>query len=140
MKDLKKYIGIPYKFLGEASDGADCQGLIKMYYRDHGWPLVESDGKPIEPNWYQKDKYRFARYFLKYFDRTEDIDSLEDGDIIMFEINGEGHVAIYVEYGKILLTYPKVSEYNGGVSFIDRLKYWRNIPGVKLISCFKRRK
>jgi cell wall-associated NlpC family hydrolase len=140
MSNLSKYVGVPYKFLGEDETGVDCIGLIKWYYRDNGWSLVESDGKPIDKDWYSKDKYRLARYFLKHFDRTNDIEQLENGDILLFEINGEGHCGIMLSYGKFLTCYPQVSQFNGGVSFIDRTKYWFSQPGVNFIAGFKRRK
>lgn len=140
MTDLKKFIGVPYKFLGETFEGFDCIGAIKLYYRERGWPLVESDGKPIDTDWYQKDKYRLARYFLKHFDRISDVELLRDGDIIMFEINGEAHVGVMVDsYGRFISTFPPVSRYNGGISFCDRLKFWLNMRGVKFISGFRRR-
>ena len=34
MEDISKYIGIPYKFNGDATEGADCAGLVMLFYRD----------------------------------------------------------------------------------------------------------
>ena len=31
MEDISKYIGIPYEFNGDTSDGADCAGLVMMF-------------------------------------------------------------------------------------------------------------
>jgi cell wall-associated NlpC family hydrolase len=140
MKDMSRFIGRPYKFLGDTYEGFDCIGAIKLYYRENGWPLVETDGKPIDHDWYAKDKFRLARYFLKHFDKVTDADLLKDGELILFGINGESHVGVMIDsYGRFLSTFPPISKFNGGISFVDRLKFWLNMKGVRFISGFRRR-
>ena len=137
---INRMVGVPYKFLGTDYDGFDCIGAMKIYYRERGWPLVESDGKPIDPDWYEKDKYRLARYFIKHFNRVTDVKSLIEGDVIMFEINSEAHTGIMIDnYGRFLSTFPPLSKYNGGCSFVDKLKFWLNMRGVRFISGFRRK-
>lgn len=137
MVNLKKFINIPYVFNGDTFDGADCAGLVKLFYEQNGWQLPHFN-KP-EYQWYLKRPMSMERYLLKHFDKSRDINELTYGDIVYFSINGEGHVGIILNYGKLLMTYPKINEFNGGISFIDRTKYWFNIPGVKFIAGFKRR-
>jgi cell wall-associated NlpC family hydrolase len=139
MVDLKKFVGIPYGFNCETYESADCVGLVKLFYEEHGYNLSKYD-RPTSEDWFVKDKFKVVKYLLKHFDKTRDIDNLSYGDLLVVEINGESHLFIYLGYDKVLTTYPKVSEYNGGVSFIDRFqKYWLKQPGVKFIAGFKRR-
>lgn len=140
MIDWNKYIGKPYVFNGrDLETGVDCVGLIYCLYKDQGWAIDFDDGQEILPDWFERDKFRFARYMLKHFDRADNISQLQEGDIIFFDINGESHVGIYCGYGKFLSTFPKVSTFNGGISFLDRLKYWTDNPYVKITGLFKRR-
>lgn len=139
MKDLNKYVGIPYGFNCDTYDSADCAGLAAMFYKDHGW-IPNEYPKPTSTDWYIKNPYYMERFLLKHFDKTRDISELTYGDLAVVHVNGEAHLFIYLGYDKVLTTYPKVNEFNGGVSFIDRLqRYWLQQKGVKFISGFKRR-
>lgn len=131
-----KYIGKPYVFNGRSPESFDCIGLLAVFYKDQGWPEDFDDGRPIEPNWYELEPYRFARYMVKHFDRTEDINDMSEGDIILWEINGESHTGIYAGYGRFLSTFPPISMFNAGKSFLGRL---RNYPNLKITGLFKRR-
>lgn len=134
-ENYKKLVGKPWLFNGrDPNVGLDCIGLLSAFYKEHNWEPTFNDGKTIEDDWFLKDKYRMLRYFVKNFDKTFDIDSLTYGDILMFEINGEAHVGIYLEYGKFLTTFPP-KEHCASYSFIDRLTYW----GQFFIYGFKRR-
>lgn len=139
-EDFSKYVSIPYKFNGETVDGADCAGIAKMFYNDHEWVPTEYP-KPKTKDWYISNPYYMERFLLKHFDKERDIEKLEFGDLCVVRINGETHLFIYLGYDKVLTTYPRISQFNGGCSFIDRLKkYWLTIPGVEYVSGFKRRK
>ena len=141
MENFDKYREIPYLFNGETTEGADCAGLAKMFYIDHGWTDVCDYPKPQEKQWYVHDRYYMERYLLKHFDKTRDIDALEFGDLAVVRINGETHLFIYLGYDRVLTTYPKLDKWNGGCSFIDRLKkYWLTRNGVEFVAGFKRRK
>jgi cell wall-associated NlpC family hydrolase len=136
--NYNKYIGVKYVFNGrDINTGLDCLGLLQQFYKDQGWKEDFDDGSPIEADWYETDKYRFARYMITHFDRVKSIDELDESDVILFEINGESHVAIWVGFGKFLSTFPKMGLFNGGVSFMDRIKYY---PQLKITGLFKRRK
>lgn len=40
-QDLKKFVGLPYKFLGVDYHGVDCIGLCQLFYQEHG---IDLDG------------------------------------------------------------------------------------------------
>ena len=138
-EDFSKYCNRPYCFNGEQEGTDDCSTLVKRFYEDHGWHDINYV-KPTDQDWYIKDPLYMQRYLVKHFDMTRDINQIEFGDIIYFSINSEGHVGVALPYGRILMTYPKINEFNGGVSFIDRYKYWFNMRGVEFKAVFKRRK
>ena len=53
MRRLNKFIGIPYSFGGEDKSGADCYGLIKIFYNEFfniDLNLRRSEKLPIEEN------------------------------------------------------------------------------------------
>lgn len=101
MEDINKYIGIPYKFNGRTRDGCDCLGLCHLFYKEHGWITLD-DGKPITKDWQEKDPKRLVRWFAKNFQVTRDPEELEFGDILLFDVGSEVHLALYLEYGRIL--------------------------------------
>ena len=105
MEDISKYIGIPYEFNGDTTESADCAGLVMMFYKDHGWK-PDSYDKPKEPDWYLKNPFAMDRFLLKNYRKVKDIHQLSFGDIIWTKIGGEGHVMIYLWYGKALTTFP----------------------------------
>lgn len=101
-QDLSKFVGLPYKFLGTDYDGVDCIGLCQLFYKEHGINFEWRDGRPIQKDWFLTEPYRLARFMNKYFNRVKDVDSMEYGDIVLYEINGEGHTGVYVGEHKVL--------------------------------------
>lgn len=110
MENINKYIGIKHKFNGDTFDGADCIGLCRLFYREHGWPETFTDGRIIEHDWESKEPLRLLLYLRKYFDENKDISRLRFGDIVLFNIGGDSHLGIYLEYGKVLAMQAPVQE------------------------------
>lgn len=134
--NYSKFVGIPYVFNGRTMEGFDCIGLLKLFYESQGWTETFDDGRSISKDWFEDEPMRFARYLIANFDRIEDINELSEGSVILFEINGESHTAIYAGFGKFLSTFPSMGVFNGGVSFMDRLRYY---PNIEIKGLFKRR-
>ena len=101
MTCINKFVGIKHKFNGRDRDGIDCLGLCQLFYREHGYEQTWDDGSPIPPDW-QKYKYRLLLYLRKHFSKTEDATALEYGDVLLFNIDRDYHLGIYLEYGRIL--------------------------------------
>ena len=98
---INKFVGIKHKFNGRDFEGADCIGLCQLFYREHGYKQTWDDGAPIPSDW-QKYKYRLLLYLEKNFKATGDPSLLKYGDILLFDIDGDYHLGIYLEYGRIL--------------------------------------
>ena len=144
MIDTQKYLDLKYKFNGRThEEGVDCLGLLFLVYQDQGWDIITDDGKPIEPNWYEIDRGRLFRYLLKNWTKETNIQKLEEGDVLLWQINGESHTAIYLGYNRFLSTYPelmtKLGFSVGGYVFVTRLSVFNAIPGVNFICGFKRK-
>ena len=131
------YIGIKWLFNGRDRNGCDCVGICKLLYLEQGWKPDWEDGKEIEKGWYETSPYRLIRFLEKNFDKAKSIEELNPGDIIYARINGEGHVFINVGYGKILQSFPPITEYISTISHIDRWKYIE--PHIENVRYFKRR-
>lgn len=101
-QDLKKFVGLPYKFLGVDYNGVDCIGLCQLFYQEHCIDLEWRDGRPIAKDWYVYEPYRLARFMHKHFTRVKNVDDMQYGDIVLYEINGEGHTGVYVGEHKVL--------------------------------------
>ena len=137
MLDISEYVGIPYKFAGNTFENADCIGLVRLFYEQHDWsPNFHGTFKE---DWYKTEPFRMVRYFCKNLKRIRDAKDLKFGDLVYFHINGEGHCGIYLEYSKILTTFPPgCKQWDGSElanrSFIAHKQLW--YPGLK--GCFQR--
>ena len=107
--NIEKFIGIRHKFNGRSFDGADCIGLCHLFYTEHNYSQVWNDGKPITENWHN-EKLRLLRFLRKNFTPTDNINDLQYGDIVLFDIDGDVHLGIYLRYGKILAMQVPVCE------------------------------
>lgn len=128
MENIDKYIGIVHRFNGDTFDGCDCIGLCRLFYREHGWSPKFDDGKPVTHDWEKKDSLRLVRYLQKNFTMTRDVGELQFGDILLFDIAGDSHLGIYLQYGDILAMQVPVDE-GKTTSTIYHRHYWK--PGFK---------
>lgn len=110
MENVDRYIGIPHKFNGRSFDGCDCIGLCALFYGEHGWAQNFSDGNEITQDWEKRDPMRLARYLEKNFTRVKTVDELCFGDVLLFNVCGDSHLGIYLEYGGILAMQVPVEE------------------------------
>ena len=139
MEDISKYIGIPYEFNGDTSDGADCAGLVMMFYRDHKWKPTTYE-KPKDHDWFVKTPFKMERFLLKNYKKVKSISDLSFGDIIWTRIGGEGHVLIYLEYGKVLTTFPPTGpQWNSEVLPSKSMVVHRNVWEHGFICGFRRK-
>lgn len=99
--NINKFVGLKHKFNGRDYDGVDCIGLCQIFYREHGYKQTWDDGEPIPPDW-QKYKYRLLLYLRKHFAKAQTVGELEYGDVLLFNVDGDYHLGIYLEYGRIL--------------------------------------
>lgn len=90
-KEIKDWLGTPYKYAGTGKDGADCSGFVMMVYQAvYGKKLQRNSARMYERNC-----------------RSVGRDDLCEGDLVFFN-NGRGgginHVGIYLKDGKFAHT------------------------------------
>lgn len=123
MDNINKFIGIPYKFNGDTADGCDCLGLVRYFYREHGWIDID-DGLPIDENWMKNATSRIRRFFPKHFDIAWKPEDMKYGAVVIFKINSELHFGIYLGYGKMLSTQLTTESYDTSRSTIYHRQWW----------------
>lgn len=125
MKHIDKYIGIPHYFGESSHEKCDCIGLCRLFYREHGWenPLWDNGGPVTEENFSKLSTWkRLYKYCLTRMDRVK-YDDLQYGDFVIFNIGGDIHTGIYVEYGKLLaMQVPTV--YGKSTSTVYHRDWW----------------
>ena len=107
---VDKFIGIRHLFNGDNYDGADCIGLCRLFYKEHGWKQDFKDGKEVTKDWQRKDRSRLFRYLSRNFKEIKAPELLEYGDVVVFNVNGDYHLGIYLSYGEILAMQVPVIE------------------------------
>jgi cell wall-associated NlpC family hydrolase len=125
-----KYIGIPFKDREESFDGADCYGIVRLYYKN------ELNIEIFE----NKLKYDEIKKILMQFlnvSRTDwiKVDKAEIGDVIAMAHDPKHpniiqHFGIYLGDGKMLHTLKEIGSHIVNVSeyqyFIKGYYRWQS--------------
>lgn len=100
-EDISRYVGIKHYFGESSFEKCDCFGLVKLFYREHGWPQTFTDDNPepvTEANYAQPRMWRrLYKYMLTHFERVT-YDDLQFGDVVIMQVNLCMHMGIYVGY------------------------------------------
>lgn len=129
MIDTEKFIGIPHVFLGDTFEGCDCLGLVRLFYKEHGWSQdFTDDGEEISEKNYNTSPVwrRLLRYFHQHFDETKDIDELKEGAVVLFLIDGDYHLGIYAGDNYMLAMEVPV-RYGESRSMLYHKRYWKMV-------------
>lgn len=127
MRDVNKFIGIPYKHNADGMDGSNCIGLCRLFYKEHGWVQDFDDGKPVDDEKGVKEWHRLVKYMRQHFTQIKE-NELQYGDIIIFDVAGDLHTGIYLFNGLLLAMQVPCDETSR--STIYRRFWW--------YPCFKR--
>lgn len=126
-KQIEKYIGIPHKFNGDTFEGCDCIGLVRLIYKTEGWNLPLWDGKqPItQENYSSLESWKRLLFYLRQrMTETKNIEKLEPGAVVMFNINHGLHLGVYIGNGDMLAMQVPCIE-GRTRSTIYRKKIWK---------------
>ncbi|HLK61749.1 MAG TPA: C40 family peptidase [Chthonomonadaceae bacterium] len=82
LREAYKYLGVPYRWGGNTSDGIDCSGFVKNVYAANGYPLPRTAAEQMGVG------------------MPVSMDQLQAGDRIYFGSNGHAsHTGIYIGNG-----------------------------------------
>jgi len=119
--NLKKFIGLPYKYLGRDFDGVDCYGLLFLIYKH-----VLGIDLPEYSNFYTQDWYKTEDHIVDQFHTfMEKIDPpYKKFDGILLRHGTKtivNHIATYLGENKM------IHIYKGSTSRIDRFTgFWES--------------
>ena len=86
---INNLVGIPWKEGGMDYDGCGCVGLAKLYYEAKGIKVIT-----------ELSSQEIIKKTLK--EEAVAPEDLQEGDTIIFKIDGELHLGVYLGYGRFL--------------------------------------
>lgn len=124
--DFKSYIGIPYTNKGRSTDGCDCWGLIRLFYKNElgiELPLVDHYNNVCD----NSDVAESVAIEKPRFEEI-DYDDRQMFDIIMFRIcKLPVHTGLMLDNGRMLHT---LAGHNSAIERYDSASWNRRIDGV----------
>lgn len=127
-----KFIGIPYVLNGRSFKGADCIGLVLLWFEDEGYRIGEvGDGKPIAEGWSDEDPQRYLKALLEYGEYV-DFRHVQRNDVVMIlnqdpdpekDARRVDSIAVVIDPGHFLAT-TKDKGSRVGTFTIPNLRYF----------------
>jgi cell wall-associated NlpC family hydrolase len=99
---LDKFVGVPYVPNGRDYDGADCWGILYLYYRDVLGLLVPTYSAEMDARAFRRKE--IAPLMAEERGRIwERVDVPQPGDGVLIRAGGhESHVGVYLGGGRML--------------------------------------
>jgi len=122
---MRDFIGIPYRDGGRDYTGADCWGLVWLYYRDE----LGVDLPPLAGAYQNDDRKRISQLTDETMPLVgaRKVDVPIDGDIVLMRMRGmPTHVGVYVSPGMVLHTHRRTDSV---IQRIDSLSLRSRIEG-----------
>ena len=132
-----KFLNIPYKFGGRGLDGADCVGLLILWFKEQGIDYEYQDKQgAIHMNWYKNNPRRLVESILEYGSLIRFSD-LEKNDLLMITNNGNETIPIclgvMVGGRHILTTNDKENSFVSMLDMVWRERFWGGIRLTKVL-------
>lgn len=132
----KRFLDIPYKFGGRDYDGADCVGLLILWFREQGidYKYRDKDG-PIHIDWYKNNPRRLVESITQYGSLIRFSD-LQRNDVILLTNNGDESIpiclAVMVDDRHILTTNDKQNSFVEMLDMKWRERFWGGLHLFKV--------
>lgn len=133
----KRFIDIPYKFGGRAFDGADCVGLLILWFKEQGihYQYRDKDG-PIHADWFKNNPRRLVEAITQYGGLIRFSD-LQKNDVLMITNTGDESIpiclAVMVNERHILTTNDKQNSFVEMLNLEWKARFWGGIRLAKVV-------
>lgn len=120
--DRLKYFRIPYVHEGRDFSGADCWGLVILYYREElGIELPDYKGAPAYRDWCDSRYILEAADTLSELFSSVDVTQAQPGDVVVICANSRvpNHIGVCLDNKEFLHTL------DGHGPAVSRLSTWR---------------
>lgn len=96
MKDYIEYLTIPYLHQGRTIKGADCFGLLRLFYKNELNIDLPDFTEDYDQEWWKTDNFMLDLYKEYNFKKVKDI---QPNDVILFKNNATnaGHIGIVLD-------------------------------------------
>lgn len=96
-----EYLQIPYQHQGRTFKGADCFGILRLFYEKELDITLQDYDKPYEQEWWVDQNLMLDLYKEYNFKKVKTFDF---GNVILFKNTSStpGHIGIVLEDGKFL--------------------------------------
>lgn len=94
--DLIEYLKIPYQHQGRSFKGADCFGLLRIYYEHELGVVLPDYDKPYDQEWWRNENLFLDLYKTYQFKKVK---TFEKGNVILFKNTSStpGHAGIVID-------------------------------------------
>lgn len=136
MNEIEKFLNIPYKFGGRGFDGADCVGLLILWFKEQGihYQYRDKDG-PIHMNWYKNHPRRLVEAITQYGVLCRFSD-LTKNDVLLITNNGDESIpiclAVMVDERHILTTNDKQNSFVEMLNLEWKARFWGGLKLTKV--------
>ena len=96
-EQLNSLVGIKWVLDGRSREGADCVGLMELYFRDRGVEVTAPKINDLTP----EGQEAFIRGIMDA-NMIVGLSDLQPEDVLVFKIDEELHVGLYLGYGRML--------------------------------------
>lgn len=108
--DIKNFVGIVYDLKNNSFEGADCIGIVDLFYKCHGWKSDLMKYYPKEIHWNLLDFIKIIKYLKRNFTIINNPAFVEYGDIVLFKRDTTYHLGIADDnLGLLTQSFPSVS-------------------------------
>ena len=130
------FLNIPYKFGGRQFDGADCIGLLILWFKEQGIEYEYKDNEGmIHINWYKNHPRRLVEAMSQYGQLIRFSD-LRKNDVLLLTNNSDESIpiclAVMVDDRHILTTNDKQNSFVQMLNLEWKERFWGGLHLFKV--------
>jgi len=130
VKDLSKFIGIPYQSHGRGYNGSDCWGILYLFYKD----IFKIEIPKYEVGYSSADDLDSVSVKINsHLNEWKEVKSPIFGDVVLFKIAGKTvHAGVYLNESEFL---HSLSGHNSAIGRLDSFIWSRRVSAFYRWPC-----